>query len=60
MIKLRNITVGLSLTISGLASMTILGIGRFFVDTKMGIIEFGKVSFAILMVNFFRCFLKSS
>lgn len=52
-----NIIVGLSLTVSNIASMTILGIGRFFIDAKMGIIAFGKVSFAILMVNFFIVFL---
>ncbi|MBO5629340.1 MAG: hypothetical protein J5965_09745 [Aeriscardovia sp.] len=52
-----NTIVGLSLTISNIASMTILGIGRFFIDAKMGIIAFGKVSFAILMVNFFVVFL---
>lgn len=52
-----NVIVGLSLTVSNIASMTILGIGRFFIDAKMGIIAFGKVSFAILMVNFFIVFL---
>lgn len=53
----KNITIGLSLTISGLASFTILGIGRIVVDINCGIVEFGKVSFAILMVNFFISFL---
>lgn len=54
---ITNIKHGLILTFSNVASMLILGIGRFLIDANFGIIVFGKVSFAIIMTNFFLVFM---
>lgn len=53
----KNIGCGLILAFSNVSSMLILGIGRFFIDVNFGIIEFGKVSFSIIMINFFIVFM---
>ncbi len=53
----ENVKVGLTLTFSNVASMLILGIGRFFTDASFGIVEFGKLSFAIMLTNFFLVFM---
>jgi len=53
----ENIKCGLTLTFSNISSMLILGTGRFLIDANFGIIEFGKISFAIVMTNFFLVFM---
>lgn len=53
----ENVKVGLTLTLSNVASMLILGIGRFMTDANFGIVEFGKLSFAIMITNFFLVFM---
>lgn len=53
----ENVKVGLTLTFSNVASMLILGFGRFFTDASFGIVEFGKLSFAIMLTNFFLVFM---
>ncbi len=52
-----NIRVGINLTISNIASSLILGIGRIFVDMTQAITEFGLLSFAISLTNFFLQFI---
>lgn len=56
----ENMKCGLTLTFSNISSMLILGIGRFLIDTNFGIIEFGKISFAIIMTNFFLVFMNQT
>lgn len=53
----KNICVGINLTISNIASSLILGIGRIFVDLTQEITEFGLLSFAISITNFFLQFI---
>lgn len=52
----RSIKVGFSLMAANIASMLILGIARVVVDVTWGIEVFGRVSFALSMVNFFIIF----
>lgn len=62
LLSLKNtfsyIKIGINLTLSSIASMLIIGIGRFFVEQKWGISEFGKFSFAISLTNFFLTFIQ--
>lgn len=41
----NNVTVGFSLTLSGIGIMLISGFGRFFIEKKLGIVELGLYSF---------------
>ncbi|MGN0078921.1 MAG: hypothetical protein ACI36T_00055 [Eggerthellaceae bacterium] len=52
----RSIRAGIKLMIANVASMLILGISRFFVDSLWSIEVFGMVSFALSMVSFFLLF----
>lgn len=52
-----NICVGINLTVSNISSMLVLGIGRFIIDKKWGIMAFGKFAFAISLTNFFLTFI---
>lgn len=52
-----NIAVGINLMLSNIASMLILGSGRFVVDHRWGIEAFGKFSFALSLTNFFLMFI---
>lgn len=52
------IKIGINLTLSSVASMLIVGIGRFFVEKKWGIEEFSKFSFSISITNFFLTFIQ--
>ena len=51
-----NICVGINLMIANIASMLILGIGRIMIDSHWGIKEFGKLSFALSLMNFILMF----
>lgn len=55
-----NIKVGFSLMAANIASMLILGIARALIDSIWGIETFGKVSFALSMVNFFITFVSQA
>ena len=50
--SVNSIRVGFSLMIANLADMLLLGVGRFMVDLLWGISDFGKVSFAMSIINF--------
>ena len=53
-----SICVGIKLTLSSMASMLILGIGRFVIDSHWGIIVFGKISFALSLTTFILAFIQ--
>lgn len=52
-----NIKVGMTLTISNVASMLILGFGRSMIDSHWGVEAFGKFSLALSLSNFFLQFI---
>ena len=52
-----NIRVGINITVSSVAGMLILGIGRSLIDTKWGVETFGKFSLAISLSNFMLQFI---
>lgn len=54
----KNVSVGSQLMFSTIASMLMLGIGRFFIEKKWGIIEFGKISFVLTITTFFIFFIR--
>lgn len=51
-----SIKVGIGLMVANVASMLILGLMRLLIDGAWGIEVFGRVSFALSMVNFFITF----
>lgn len=53
----NSMTVGIKLTIANIAGMLILGVARFVVDARFGIVEFSQFSFAITLENFFITFI---
>lgn len=54
---LQSINVGSKLMFANIASMLVLGSGRFIVDQKWGIESFGRFSFALSLCNFFLLFI---
>ncbi|RBP97472.1 hypothetical protein CRD60_06825 [Bifidobacterium aemilianum] len=48
----KSIAVGIRLMLANITGFLILGVIRFLVDFEWGISEFGKLSFAISLVNF--------
>lgn len=54
---ISNMKIGINLMIANIASMLILGFGRFIVDTHWGIQAFGKFSFSLSLTNFFLQFI---
>jgi len=52
-----NMSVGIKLTVSNIASMLILGVGQFVVDRVWGIETFGKYSLSISLTMFFLLFI---
>lgn len=55
-VYLGNMKVGLILMFANIASIFIIGIGRFFIDGKWGVEAFSKVSFALTMTHFVLIF----
>lgn len=53
-----SIKVGIALMLSGIASLLIAGIDRFFIDGHWGIIVFGKVSLALSLTAFVLVFIR--
>lgn len=51
--SIESIKVGIVLTLANISSLLVLGVLRFAIDSEWDIATFGKVSFAITMVNFF-------
>lgn len=54
---IENIQIGLNLTVSNVASMLILGVGRSMIDSHWGVEAFGKFSLALSLSNFFLQFI---
>lgn len=54
---LRSMKVGIKITFSSMASMLVLGIGRFMIDNNWGINVFGKVSFSLSLTTFALAFI---
>lgn len=52
-----NISVGINLMLSNFASMLILGSARIAIKQRWNIEEFGKISFAVSLTNFFLLFI---
>lgn len=53
-----SVSVGIKLTLSAMASMLILGVGRFVIDSHWGILVFGKISFALSLTTFILAFIQ--
>lgn len=54
---LLSIKVGISLMVANVCSTLILGVGRFIIDNKWGLLAFGKVSFSLTLINFALTFI---
>lgn len=52
-----SMKTGISLMISNVCSMLVLGIGRQLIDAHWGILAFGKVSFSFTLINFALTFI---
>lgn len=55
---IESITVGIKLMFASIASMLILGIGRFFIDANWSIDIFGKVSLGLTLTVFVLAFVQ--
>ncbi|MDP4551666.1 oligosaccharide flippase family protein [Alkalihalobacillus macyae] len=53
----ENVSVGVNLLFSNLASLLIIGFGRFVVDRQWGITEFSKLSLALTLATFLLAFI---
>ena len=53
----RSAAAGLSLMLSNLCAMLVLGVGRQVVDLRWGVLAFGQVSFSLTLINFGLTFL---
>ncbi|MCI9098503.1 MAG: hypothetical protein HFH58_01260 [Lachnospiraceae bacterium] len=53
-----SFSCGIKLVIANLMSMLVLGIGRIVIDNAWGIEEFGKISLALSLTNFFLVFIQ--
>lgn len=56
-VAFESAKTGIKLTLSNIASLLILGFGKFLVDKYWGITTFGKVSLALSLTNFFLLFI---
>lgn len=56
----ESIKIGFPMMLANIASMLILGIGRFFIDAAWGIETFGKLSLALSLVSFFLAFVSQA
>ena len=54
---LNSMKIGMNLMLANIASMLILGIGRFIIDRVWGLTVFGEFSFALSMCTFFLSFI---
>lgn len=55
-----SIKIGFPMMLANIASMLILGIGRFFIDAAWGIETFGRLSLALSLVSFFLAFVSQA
>ena len=55
-----SVRIGIKLMLANIASQLILGIARAAIDAAWGITTFGRLSFALSMVNFFLAFVSQA
>ena len=55
----ENISAGFKLTLSGMASMLIIGVVRFAIENKWDIATFGKVSLSLSFSNYLMMFISA-
>ena len=53
-----SIRIGIVLMIANIASLVILGSGRFIIDNVWGLTTFGKISLSLSLVGFFLLFIR--
>ena len=53
----RSAGAGISLMVSNLCAMLVLGVGRQVVDLRWGVLAFGQISFSLTLINFSLTFL---
>ena len=53
----RSAGAGISLMVSNLCAMLVLGVGRQVVDLRWGVLAFGQISFSLTLINFGLTFL---
>ena len=53
----RSAGAGMSLMLSNLCAMLVLGVGRQVVDLRWGVLAFGQISFSLTLINFGLTFL---
>lgn len=56
----ESIKIGFPMMMANIASMLILGIGRFVIDAVWGIETFGRLSLALSLVSFFLSFVNQA
>lgn len=54
----KSISVGIKLMLANIASMLILGSGRFIIDIRWDLETFGRISFSITLTNFLLTFIQ--
>lgn len=54
---LISMRTGISLMFANICSMLVLGVGRQIIESKWGILTFGKVSFSLSLINFALMFI---
>lgn len=52
-----SMKIGISLMFANVCSMLVLGVGRQIIELKWGILKFGKISFALSLINFALMFI---
>lgn len=52
-----SMKTGISLMIANICSMLVLGVGRQIIEFRWGILTFGKISFALALINFALMFI---
>lgn len=52
-----SMKTGISLMLSNICSLLVLGVGRQIVETRWGLLTFGKLSFSLTLINFALTFI---
>lgn len=54
---LISMKIGISLMVANICSLLILGVSRQIIDMRWGLLEFGKISFSLTLMNFALTFI---
>ena len=60
LLSIQSIKIGINLMLANIASMLILGIARYCIDSSWGIETFGQLSLALSLVSFFLSFVSQA